>query len=84
MKKNKLNKEELLIEDELIGGKYFDVSKLEFNEIANSLKARKKDTVMNTRINKDDLEAIKQVSKKLGVKYQSFLAELIHRVAKNA
>ena len=84
MKKNKLNKQELLIEDELINGKYFDVSKLEFNEIADSLKARKKDTVMNIRINRDDLEAIKQISKKLGVKYQSFLAELIHRVAKNA
>jgi predicted DNA binding CopG/RHH family protein len=82
MKKIKLNKEEQLIENEL--SSYLNVTTSEFNEIADSLRARKKDAVMNIRINKKDLEAIKQISKKLGVKYQSFISELIHRAAKSA
>lgn len=84
MKKNKLTKEEQLIENELLKGNYLNVSNVEFNEIADSLRSRKKDAVMNIRVNKKDLEAIKQISKKLGVKYQSFISELIHRTAKNA
>lgn len=82
MKKIKLSKEEQLIENEL--NNYLNVPTSEFNEIADSLKARKKDAVMNIRVNKKDLEVIKQISKKLGVKYQSFISELIHRAAKSA
>ena len=84
MRKGKLSREEQLIEDELIDGKYFDVSTSEFNEIADSLRSRKKDAVMNIRVNKKDLQIIKETAKKLGVKYQSFIAELIHRAARNA
>lgn len=79
MKRSKLTKQERFIEDELISGRYFDVNKSIFNDIAESLNTRKKDAVINIRINKKDLEAIKQIAKKLGVKYQSLISELIHR-----
>jgi len=83
MRKTKLTKQEQLIEDELLGGNYLDVGDSVFNDIAESLAARKKDAVINIRVNNKDLEAIKQTAKKLGVKYQSLISELIHRTAKN-
>jgi predicted DNA binding CopG/RHH family protein len=42
---------------------------------------RKKDAVLNVRINSDDLEGIKQKARKLGVKYQTFVSEILHKVA---
>ena len=86
MKKNnirriKLTKEEKAIEDALMRGDYISVSKEEHDRIAAALAARKKDAVLNIRINKGDLESLKQKAKKLGVKYQTFVSELLHRIA---
>ena len=83
MRQVKLTKKEKEIEDALIKGEYKSVSKKEFEEIANSLAARKKDAVLNIRVNRSDLEAIKQAAKKFNVKYQTLISELIHRVAQN-
>ena len=68
-------------EDDLINNEYKAVSAKEFKSIADSIKARKKDSVLNIRINSEDLKMLKQKAKKLGVRYQSFISELIHRVA---
>ena len=38
-------------------------------------------TLLNVRVNRYDLEGIKHKARKLGVKYQTFLSEVIHRVA---
>lgn len=82
MKKQiKLTKEEKEIEDSLINGEFIDVNPKEFKEIAESIKARQKDSVLNIRINTEDLNKIKEKASKLGVKYQSFISELLHRVA---
>ncbi len=82
MKKNiKLTREEKEIEDSLIDGEFINVEPDEFKEIAKSIKARQKNSVLNIRINSDDLEQIKKKADKLGVKYQSFISELLHRVA---
>ncbi len=82
MKKNiRLTREEKEIEDSLIDGKFINVEPDEFKEIAKSIKARQKNSVLNIRINSDDLEQIKKKADKLGVKYQSFISELLHRVA---
>lgn len=83
MKRAKLTKQEQLIEDELLTGNYLNVDKSVFSDIAESLTARKKDAVINIRVNNKDLETIKQAARKLGVKYQSLISELIHRTAKN-
>ena len=79
MRKIKLTKEEQAIEDSL--EEFVPVSRQEYQEIAQALEARKKDAVLNIRINKYDLEHIKQKAKKMGVKYQTFISEILHKVA---
>ena len=82
MKRNiRLTREEKEIEDSLINGGFINVGPDEFKEIAKSIKARQKKSVLNIRINSGDLEQIKRKADKLGVKYQSFISELLHRVA---
>ena len=49
--------------------------------IAKALNRRKKDAVLNVRINRKDLEDIKKKAKKLGIRYQTFIAEILHKVA---
>lgn len=80
-KKIQLTREEKRIEEDSINGKYIDLAPDEFNQIAEAITARKKDTVLNIRVNSQDLESIKQKAKQYGIKYQTFIAELIHRVA---
>ena len=81
MKSIKLTDKEKKIEMDLLDGKYQSVSDSEFKVIADAIDKRKKDAVLNIRINKQDLENIKKKAKKLGVRYQTFLAEIIHKVA---
>jgi len=81
MRKIKLTKQEKSIEDALLRGEYVSVSKEKFAEIAAALEARKKDAVLNIRVNSYDLENIKQKAQKLGVKYQTFISEVLHKVA---
>jgi predicted DNA binding CopG/RHH family protein len=82
MKKNiRLTREEKEIEASPINGEFINIEPDEFKEIAKSIKARQKNSVLNIRINSEDLEQIKRKADKLGVKYQSFISELLHRVA---
>ena len=81
MRRVKLSRQEKQIEDALVKGEYVPAGKSEFKEIAEAITRRKKDAVLNVRINSDDLESIKEKAKKLGVKYQTFIAEILHRVA---
>ena len=81
MRRVKLTKEEQAIEDAVGRGEYVPVSKEEFREIAQALAQRRKDAVLNIRVNSNDLEVIKQKARRLGIKYQTFIAELLHRVA---
>lgn len=77
----KLTKQEREIERALIRGEYVSVSKERFQEIAEAIAARRKDAVLNIRINNGDLENLKLKAKRLGVKYQTFIAEILHRAA---
>jgi len=79
----KLTNNEKSIEKNLIEGKYIDIDKNEFLNIANAIVARKKDSVLNIRVNGEDLKLIKEKAQKFGIKYQTFIAELLHRVAHN-
>ncbi len=76
-----LTDDEKKLEESLISGEFVDIGQKDFEDIAKSIKARQKDSVLNIRINSDDLKIIKQKSNKLGVKYQSFISELLHKVA---
>ena len=75
----KLTKLEKQIEKEI--DQYVPVSKAEFKRIAKAIGARKKDAVLNIRINQGDLDNLKLKAERLGVKYQTFISEFIHRLA---
>jgi predicted DNA binding CopG/RHH family protein len=81
MKPMKLSQKEKRIEDALIRGEYLDVNASEFETIAQAIANRKKDAVLNLRVNSEDLKWIKQKAKKLGIKYQTFIGEFLHRLA---
>ncbi len=81
MKKIKLSRSEKAIEQALLRGEYRPVKQAEFDRIAEAAARRKKDAVLNIRINSQDLANIKDKARRMGIPYQSFVSELIHRYA---
>jgi predicted DNA binding CopG/RHH family protein len=81
MNKFKLSAEEKAIEDALIRGEYRPVSEAKFRSIAEALARRRKDAVLNIRVNRQDLDGLKKKAKRLGVPYQSLISELLHQFA---
>lgn len=77
----RLTREEKRIEQAALRGEYKSVGKEEFERVKKALEARKKDAVLNLRINSNDLENLKRKAAKMGVKYQTFIAEILHSVA---
>ena len=77
----KLTKQEQEIENALMSGKFVDVEKDELEEISQAIARRKKDAVLNIRINNEDLKSIKQKAKKLGIRYQTLISEVLHKIA---
>ena len=81
MRKIKLTQEERRVEEALVRGEYQNAPKLELDEIARAVTLRRKDAVLNVRVNSEDLRLLKEKASKLGVRYQTFLTEILHRVA---
>lgn len=79
--KIKLTLEEQKFDDE--ADHYVDVGPEEFAKIKESINQWKKDSVLNMRMNAEDLGLIKAKAKKLGVRYQTFIAEVLHRLARS-
>jgi predicted DNA binding CopG/RHH family protein len=79
MRKVKLTREERMIEDSLEN--FVPVEKQEYEQIINAIAARKKDAVLNIRVNSHDLTNIKHKARQLGIRYQTFISEVIHRIA---
>lgn len=79
----KLTRYEKEIEAAALREEYQPVSREEFERIKRAIEARKKDTVLNIRLNSYDLGCLKQKAAKLGVKYQTFIAEILHRAAQS-
>ena len=82
MRRIKLTRQEKAIEDAALRGEYVEASKEELGEIAAALAARRKDAVLNIRVNSYDLKSLKEKAQKLGVKYQTFISEILHRAAR--
>lgn len=80
-KEIKLTKEEKAIEESLMNGKLVPIKGKQLEMIEKSLRSRKKDVTMTIRINKEDIEKIRKKAKKLGVKYQTYISEVLHQVA---
>ncbi len=81
MKNVRLSKEEQEIENELLSGEFKPLKGKELEKIEIALKARKKNVTMTIRVNSEDIEKIKNKANKLGVKYQTYISEIIHQVA---
>lgn len=81
MRKIKLTKQEKEIEDALLKGEYVNIDKSEFKHVAEAIASRKKDSVLNIRINGDDLKLLKKKAGRFGIRYQTFISELLHRIA---
>ncbi len=81
MRSVRLTKSEKGIEDALIRGEYIDIGKNEFEKIARAIAARKKDSVLNIRVNTEDLRLLKSKARRFGVRYQTLISELLHRIA---
>ena len=81
VRRTKLTPYERRIEEAAERGEYKPVSKEEFEAIKRLLDRRKKDAVLNIRVNQGDLDNLKAKAKKLGVKYQTFISEMLHRIA---
>jgi len=61
---------------------YAKLSPKQIEKIAIPL-SRKKDKVLSIRINSIDLKKIKAKAKKLNVKYQTLITEVLHEISKN-
>lgn len=79
IKKIKLTKEEQAIEDSI--EEHVPVSDEEFGRIAQAISQYRKDAVLNIRINSNDLANIKRKAQQLGIRYQTFISQILHRVA---
>ena len=79
----KLNKYERGISDAIDRGEYIDGSKEESQKIMAALEAYRKNAVLHIRINQGVLQKLKDKAKKLGVKYQTFIAEVLRNVAQS-
>lgn len=79
MRRIKLTRAEQWIEDH--ADEFIPVSRERFKELKDMLEARKKDAVLNIRVNSYDLDAIKHMARKAGIKYQTFISEILHKVA---
>lgn len=80
-KRINLSWSESAIERAVRRGEYRPASRDEFNRIAEAIARRKKDAVLNIRVNSQDLESIKEKAKRMGIPYQTFVSELIHHYA---
>ena len=81
MRQIRLSRGERAIEDALLRGEYRNVGESEFEEIAQAVARRRKDAVLNIRVNSQDLKTIKEKAKRHGIRYQTLISELLHRVA---
>ena len=81
IKRMKLSKEEKAIEAALLRGEYVDVGPAEMEDIRQAIARKRKEAVLHLRINQQDLDILKKKARDMGVKYQTFIAEILHRFA---
>jgi predicted DNA binding CopG/RHH family protein len=82
MKQDKLSKAEAKIEKDLLAGKYLPVTPQEEERFLAALARKRKDAILHIRINSIDLDRIKAKASKAGVPYQTFIAHVLHHVAR--
>jgi len=81
IKRIKLTPYEKRIEKDLVEGNYTLAPKEEVEQFRAALEAYRKNAILHMRINASVLNKLKEKAKKLGVKYQTFIAEVLRNVA---
>jgi len=82
-KRLKLNKYERIISEAIDRGEYIEGSKEETEKVRAAIEAYRKNAILHIRINEGVLQKLKAKAKKLGVKYQTFIAEILRNVAQS-
>lgn len=77
----KLTRYEQSIEDAIERGEYVEASKEETERVREAIEAYRKNAVLHIRINQGVLQKLKDKAKKIGVKYQTFIAEILRSAA---
>ncbi len=60
---------------------FVPVTGKELRAVADAVAMRKKDMTLTIRVNRGDIDRIKKLAQSKGIGYQSYLSEVIHRVA---
>ena len=83
LKKNDLSREEREIEEMIERDEFIPITGKELKEVAEAISERKKDSTITIRVNTYDINKIKKRAKRLGIKYQTYISEILHKVAQN-
>ncbi len=81
MRSIKLDADEKEILEAIERDEFVAVSGKELRAVADAVAARKKDMTLTIRVNSKDINRIKKLAHIKGIPYQSYLSEVIHRVA---
>jgi len=81
MVKKYLDNEEKEIMKAIENDEFVPVTGAELKKIAESIAARKKDMTLTIRVNRNDISRIKKMAQKRNIPYQTYISEIIHRVA---
>lgn len=84
MKRKYLDAEEKEIMEAIENDEFVPVAGVELKRVADSIAARKKDMTLTIRVNSNDINRIKKMAQKRKIPYQSYLSEVIHRIAQTA
>ena len=81
MKKIVLSPEEKEIMAAIERNEFVPVTGRELKEAADAIASRKKDMTLTIRVNSRDINRIKKMAEKRHIPYQTYIAEVIHKVA---
>jgi len=81
-KRLKLNKYERAISKAIDRGEYVAGSPKETERIREAIASYRKNAILHIRINENILQSLKVKAKKIGVKYQTFIAEILRHAAR--
>jgi len=83
MIKKNLTLEEKEIMESIEKNEFIPVTGAELKSVADAIAARKKDATLTVRVNSKDINQIKRMAQKKGIRYQTYISEIIHRVAQS-
>jgi predicted DNA binding CopG/RHH family protein len=81
VRRMKLTRYEKQVEKDLLNGVYVEGPKEETEQIRAAIEEYRKNAILHIRISEAVLKKLKEKAKKVGVKYQTFIAEALRRVA---